>query len=805
MQQTPAIDPGVEPCAERELPDGFVDPPAYYVDSANEMRLLPMLREAAQTRNPYEILARSAEAFFRAQNPTGGPPVPINFDELGNALADLAVTGRRSYCLLATPPLTPLHDLQVAGAGAHIDLGTSPYTASQLEAKVGELLAPRVSALGVFATPAQSGRAVNTALDRAFRTAWAIRGPLAERAATREALDWIAVSGEDDMPHRPTNVPAPPFEQYEIPVSVPATSSHSALTLQTRFIIASPLVPASPPTSHTLRELPTLPKPEVPAGDNVILFLHGHMSGAEEALRLIPHIHTAGLRLGAKFSIISVDLPNCGYSESFDHEKVAASSKTMWPSGPLDREPIRTPALDFIEDFVIAFVEALDDITAFTDRLRAVIGGSLGGNLGLRLGRRSPMPPWLDKAIVSWSPASVWAPMVNDHLKSIAPGRAQKNWEASEFEDSRRNYFHEVYEKVLDRTFLPFTQPETWYRSGWSCKTLQIRASRKARREVYSSNFRKWHWRIGGEQLIYSHFDREDRWDNTSPVRYTKNVVKHLLIAGADDNFKGTNIYDSTRALADAMTTTPGTSLFLTNTGHSVYAERPRFLANEIVNFLPFTGTPAQEPTRVLTLEITRIHRERPRSGRLLGVCGTNHTDRGQFALTVEECVKFIDFGCVVFVRRADGGRTPVHVVRPPRRMPFIATAPDTTEDNNLLKLPICESHVGLPSTVDGRAATQISPYPVSLTPAEHFVRATDAGTGDPLPSGTVVVYDNRGSQALRVALGSSFEFGFAPRELTGVDPDTDRPSTEQVWPVVEVVDLPPPYGVVTVDIGRGV
>jgi hypothetical protein len=396
--------------------------------------------------------------------------------------------------------------------------------------------------------------------------------------------------------------------------------------------------------------------------------------------------------------------------------------------------------------------------------------------------------------------------MVNDHLKSMAPGKAQKNWETGESPDLRLAYFREVYEALLDQTFLPFTQPETWYRSGWEpCKTLRIKGSRKARREVYSENLRKWHWRVGGEQLIYSHFDREDRWDPASPFRYTLNVVKHLLIAGADDNFRGTNIYDSTRALADAMATTPGTSLFLTNTGHSVHAERPRFLANEIVDFLPFTGTPAQEPTRVLTLEITCIHRERPHSGRLLAVGGTNHTDNVEFALTVEECVKFIDFGCVVFVRRADGGRTPVHVVRPPRRMPFIATAPDTTEDNNLLKLPICESHVGLPTSVDPRAAARISPYPVSLAPAQHVVRATNAGTGDPLRSGTVVVYDNRGSQALRVALGSSFEFGFAPREFTVVDPETHRPISEQVWPVVEVVDLPAPYGVVTVDIGRGV
>ena len=653
------------------------------------MRLIATLRDAAKTRNPYEILAQSAAAFFRAQNPTAGS-VPQEDEELGNALADLAVTGRRTYCLLATPPLTPLHELQVQGAErSHIDLGTSPYTATELVAKVGGLLAPLVSA-----SPTQSDSAVNAALDRAFTTAWALRGPVAERTATRPALGWIAVSGEDDMPHRPTNVPAPPFEQYEIPVTVPATGSHPELTLQTRFLIASPAAPASARTPHTLRELPPDPEPEVPDGNNVILFLHGHVSGAEEALTLIPLLHLAGLARGTKFSVISVDLPNCGYSESFDHEKVAISSATQWPSGPIDREPIRTPVLDFVEDFVVAFVDALDQITPIKDRFSGVIGGSLGGNLGLRLGRRSPMPAWLDRGIVSWNAASVWDAMVNDHIKSQAPGKCMNNWEASEFDDSRRNYFHEVYDTVVIPVVLPVTQPQLWYRPGWQpCKRLHITASRIARREVYSENLRKWHWRVAGEQLIFSHVDRVDRWDSNSPWRYELNVVKHLLIGSALDNFTGSNIFDATRTLAGLMTTTPGTGLFLSNTGHSVHFERPRFLAREIVNFLPSAETPKQEPTEVLSLEITGIYREiviyrrKPRYGRILAVSGTDHTKNVPFGLTVQECIDFIDFGCEVFVARADGGRTAVHGARNGAR-PYLATNPDASGENNLLSLP---------------------------------------------------------------------------------------------------------------------
>jgi pimeloyl-ACP methyl ester carboxylesterase len=685
MQLTPAIQPPREPCRDTSLPAEFIDPPARFVDSGNEGRLVQTLREAAQTRNPYEILARSAAAFFSAQNPTAGS-VPQEDEELGNALADLALTGRRAYCLLATPPLTPLHDLQVAGAGDHIDLGTSPYTASELEAKIGGLLAPLVSA-----TPAQSAQAVNTSLDRAFRTAWALRGPLAEVTATRADLGWIAVSAEDGMPHRPTNVPAPPFEQYEIPVTVPKTGSHSGLKLQTRFLIASPLVPASAPSPHTLRELPPDLEPHVPDGNSVILFLHGHVSGAEEALTIIPHIHMAGLAQGVKFSVISVDLPNSGYSESFDHEKIATSSATMWPSGPIDREPIRTPVLDFIEDFVIAFVDALDHITPIKDRFSGVFGGSLGGNLGLRLGRRGPMPAWLDKAIVSWNAASVWDPMVNDHIKSQAPGKCMNNWEASEFEDSRRDYFNEVYDKVVLPVFVPYTQPQLWYRDGWEpCKALHITGSRLARREVYSPNLRKWHWRVAGEQLIYSHVDRVDRWDNASPLRYELNVVKHLLVGSAGDNFTGSNIYDATRNLAKLMTATPGRSLFLLKTGHSVHFERPHYMAKKIVDFLPSNPTPPQQPTEILDLEITCVVRERPHSGRIVAVSGTDHTRDVPFSLTVEECIDFIDFGCDVFVARAGGGRTAVHVVRKSGIMPYIATVPDKTDEDNLLSLPTC-------------------------------------------------------------------------------------------------------------------
>jgi hypothetical protein len=108
-----------------------------------------------------------------------------------------------------------------------------------------------------------------------------------------------------------------------------------------------------------------------------------------------------------------------------------------------------------------------------------------------------------------------------------------------------------------------------------------------------------------------------------------------------------------------------------------------------------------------------------------------------------------------------------------------------------------------------GRATTRISPYPVSLAPALHTVTANDAVTGASL-TGTVVVYDTYGGTALRVPLGpppaqAAFTYGFTSRRFRVIDPDTYPPTweVEVVWPSVQV-ELPPPYGVVDVDIGRG-
>ena len=118
--------------------------------------------------------------------------------------ADLAVTGRVSYGRFkATPP-------NEASLVAAVRAG--PGSPGQ-------------------AVPGDVANAVSMALDRAYAVAWALRGPIAPQpaartplawaAARKSSLNWIAVSGEDDTPHRPVNVAPPEFQQFEIPVPVP--------------------------------------------------------------------------------------------------------------------------------------------------------------------------------------------------------------------------------------------------------------------------------------------------------------------------------------------------------------------------------------------------------------------------------------------------------------------------------------------------------------------------------------------------------------------------------------------------------
>jgi len=139
-------------------------------------------------------------------------------------------------------------------------------------------------------------------------------------------------------------------------------------------------------------------------------------------------------------------------------------------------------------------------------------------------------------------------------------------------------------DKVIANLFIG-SQAKMWYRNDWEpCKAEHINSARSGRHEIYNQWFRRWHWRLAGEQLIFSHIDYRNHEDPASGIRYGFNRVRQLLIAGEED--AGGDIYGCTVKLASKMTYTPGMCLFLRDTGHSIYAERPRYLAVQIANFL---------------------------------------------------------------------------------------------------------------------------------------------------------------------------------------------------------------------------
>ena len=323
---------------------------------SNEGRLNNDLRAAASDPRPLYSLGLAAYAF--ATN----DPQMVN---MATAFADLSVTGRRAF------------ENFKAGGGPK-----EPYCQG--------LLSGRPPTLSEAAVLDGCGKA----LDRAYRVANFLRtGQAAETAAEktkksseRLALGWIAVSGEDDQPHRPVNVPSSDHPQYDLDVYVAAPLSQKAKTVKVRARYTIAQSQAVNPGS---------------SGKNLV--------------------------------IISLDLPTSGYTDNIDYEDVSPLSEigtVKWLPIPDFQATGRTPMLDFIETFIVRFAETLDTKVPVKSNFKAVMGGSLGGNMTFRLGRR-PDTHW-PKFIV-WSPASIWYSMGEgpDPLKHFGPRSAYEGAEAA--------------------------------------------------------------------------------------------------------------------------------------------------------------------------------------------------------------------------------------------------------------------------------------------------------------------------------------------------------------------------------------
>jgi len=472
----------------------------------NEGRLRQELRIAAAGARPLESLRLAAYEFAAG-----------NID-MGKAYADLSVTGHKAFDEFKKAPPNESFCQSLRGQRPEFN-----------QDKVLE--------------------GCRKALDRAYKVANFLRSgqrgdsPAEKTRKTKDRIDlgWIAVSGEDDSPHRPVNAPSSDFPQYNIDVDVPLASGTKTVKVRTRYVIAQ-----SQPTNTG--------------------------SGAKN------------------LAVISLDLPTSGYATNLDYELVSPLSEIGNPKDLIDFQATgRTPLLDFIENFIVRFVDKLDEEPSVKNQIKtnmkAVMGGSLGGNMSFRLGR-NPDLTWLPKVIV-WSPASIWQSLGegSDITKHLA---IRKGWEGANRARSfpgngDRAQFFGSWDKPIVELIVPMAQSDTWTSDYYPCKKSAIAAARLDRQETYDARFYAWHWRLGTEQLLYSHQTTDPA---TNRPRYMLNQKPMLLACGTEDDVPWNRICPATQSTAPFMTGTPGKALFLDKTGHSLDNERRSYFARQIVEFL---------------------------------------------------------------------------------------------------------------------------------------------------------------------------------------------------------------------------
>jgi pimeloyl-ACP methyl ester carboxylesterase len=400
------------------------------------------------------------------------------------------------------------------------------------------------------------------------------------------------VSGEDDQPYRPVNVPTNrgKFPEFQLQVLVPKFN----ISVNTRYVIAHARppkfqTPMKPLVDGGTRKVPADPPPALASDADVILFIHGQDSRLEEADDLTAALHQLG---GRNWTVIAMDLPSSGYADNIDHRRISPIASVTCHV---------TPVVDFVEEFIVAFVDTLDRQLGgqLKPKIRAVVGGSLGGNMSMRLGRR-PNAPWITN-VVTWSPAAIWPSMIAQH-SAVAAG-CDTSWEPlnnlgvqqslkwagadqsflpdHETPELRREFFYAGFDWAPVYGIGGPAQAQCWFSSHYQCKQNLISAARLDRQETYNARFRAWHWRLGGEQLAFSQQLLDPM---THKPLYLLNTKRMLLFCGYDDTCADLGKW--TRDVASKMVNTPGYARFLKQTGHSLDNEHPDWIARQIADFL---------------------------------------------------------------------------------------------------------------------------------------------------------------------------------------------------------------------------
>ena len=168
----------------------------------NEWRLIRPLRDAALVVDPVQRVRDAIVATYEQDLGISPPGV-------ATARADLLVTGRRAFSDFAAAMPSE------GGPGRGRRTGRARHArTTRGHAAVG------------------ATRHHHSVGHRAYRVAWFLRG-----AADRGGLRWIGVTSEDDLPHRPVNVPCTRYPQHDLTVTVPGDLGD--VVVQTRFAIAT--------------------------------------------------------------------------------------------------------------------------------------------------------------------------------------------------------------------------------------------------------------------------------------------------------------------------------------------------------------------------------------------------------------------------------------------------------------------------------------------------------------------------------------------------------------------------------------
>jgi hypothetical protein len=559
----------------------------------NDGRLTDFLRALARAMDPKLTLANAVSLWLGGGStalPWEGATISVAAQnpadrELATAVAQLAVTGRGVFTAFAAwnpqdADLRSEYDAQFPGSG---------FAAADVD------------------------DACMQVLDAAYTALWAIRSNDPAWRKARTTMGWIAVSGFDDSPHRPVNVPTAPYPQYDLDVALQGKSG--LVTTTTRYLVASaggwvgpsdktvtsftfkgagadvlghpdPGLPAGPAPRTLPQDNPVIP------GNKIILYVHGGGSKAEEAVDMANWFIVEGATAGEKYTVISLDLPNSAYGSTFDLSEVTGTT--------YDYE--RMDVLHFVVRYVIEFIEALHASVAggVKDRIVAVMGGSLGGNTSLLLTdfydpvRR----PYL-RTIVSWSVTATaparYAGLVPAAWLAAKTGLTDQAMSPEPPGDhtTEAEYIHNMYAKPLVPkalfSVIPIpAQPIMWFRGGYKpndafgwqpCKDMSIARSRFDRYEIYTPAIRHWITALDLEQIAFSFQDK--------PPKPFLPDARLMLVAGDNDNYFPNAIYNSTIDVARAIRETAhGKAEFWHDTGHSIHSERPHLFVKEILYFL---------------------------------------------------------------------------------------------------------------------------------------------------------------------------------------------------------------------------